>query len=118
DNAYHEKFVFIEGGARASKFERLFGEPKLDVDGYNTLLLEFASEAPTGYFPGSDAHGLFSSVINQCYSMMSRGGKSAAIRGRFLSCEITNAFCDGGSETPCFDFVDSSSLTLRNLGTE
>lgn len=117
-NTHHERFIHIEGGARASRFDRLFGEPKLDTNGYNTLLLEFDTEAPTGYMPSADAHGLFSSTVDQCYSMFSRGGKSAAIRGRLMRCEVNNTFCDGGSGTPCFDFYDSSMVVLRGLATE
>src|SRR5690606_38699890 len=117
-NTYHERFVHLEGGARVSRFEHLIGEPALDAAGYNTLLLEFEYTAPQGYLQGADAHGLFGSVIRQCVSMFSRGGKSAALRGRFLQCDITDTFCDGGSDTPCFDLADSSSVTLRGLATE
>lgn len=118
NNQYCERFVYLEGGQRFSTFTNLYGDPSLNANGYNTILLEFETTPPDDFIRSADAHGLFMSKIENCHTTIIRGGKSALLKGRFLSTEINRCFCDGGSGTPCFDFVDSSMVNLTNVATE
>lgn len=117
---YTPVLIDLEVGNRFSVMRNIVGDCGLGNGTYDPIVIRTASSYAAGVAPaiGADSVGFGFMRIEGVIANLRRGGYCVGFEGRIIRSTWDNGVAFGGRNTDCFKFVNSSTVTITNVGTE
>ena len=116
-NEFHSVFIKLEGNLKLCSIKNIYGDPILGTWAQDTLCLQ--TDTTDYSSEGSDSSGFISSVIENVQGGVRRGGFGLVFSGRLTRSSFNTALNGvGGRNGIGYNFVNSTSSTITNIGNE
>ena len=119
-NQYHFASIVLGGSVLQSEIKNYGSDPSLGTWKQDTIALmvdELSADSTPHY--GNDSVGLQFSNINNFDAGVRRGGRSQALRGRFVNVDMNHVRTGIGSNTnPHYEFINSAHVVFSISNNE